>query len=249
MITSKLAHSESVTALMPNCYQLSLEVEEFMQIWDDEKVDLIFTDPPYPMGMAKKAYFKSANYNQGDELNFYDTMTNEKLEQFIQECYRVLKNNSHFFIMTNEANLQKVIDYSTNSGFELKQKVIWIKRKDWSDGAAMGRYFLNAYEYVLLFSKGKIEPINTKMNVFVKKPQTRGMNSKPEELVAHCIDTVMTDTKVAIDPFAGSDPLARSKLRGLIKGITYSNVYGTTEGNDPAKWGNLLKNTLRGWGA
>lgn len=237
------------TQIIPGCLQASLEVENFMRLWPKKSVDLIITDPPYPMSMAKKAFFKSANYNQGENLNFYDTMTDEKLDTFIQECYRILKDNSHFFIMTNENNLNKVIEFSTKTGFELKQKIIWIKRKDWSDGAAMGRYFLNAYEYVLLFAKGKIEPINTKMNVFVKKPQTRGMNSKPEELIAHCIDSIMHDHSIAIDPFAGSDPLARAKLRGLIKGCTFSNVYGTTEGNDPAKWGHLLKNTLRGWGA
>lgn len=244
-----LANRPTLKVIAPECYQLSLEVEKFMGIWNDHAIDLIITDPPYDMSIPKKAFFKSANYNDGDDLNFYDTMTHDKMRNFLAECYRVLRENSCFFIMTNESNLNFIIEESQKVGFDLKNKIIWVKRRDWSDGCAMGRYFLNAYEYVLLFAKGKIEPINTKMNVYVKKPQTRGMNSKPEELYAHCIDSIMKPDMIAIDPFAGSDPLARAKMRRLIKGTTYSNVYSTTEGNDPAKWGKILQNNLFNWGA
>lgn len=245
-----------ISVIVPGCFQTSLDFREFMKLWPNESVDLVITDPPYPMQfknkeMSNSGFFDSKNYSsqKGKSTEtFYDTLSPEDLNLFIQECYRVLKESTHFFIMTNEKNLNLTVKFAEEAGFSLKNKIIWIKRRDWSDGTAMGRYFLNAFEYVVFFSKGDIQPINTKMNVFVKKPQTRGMNAKPEELYAHCIDSLMTADKIAIDPFAGSDPLARAKMRGLIQGETYSNVFGTTEGNDPAKWGRHLKNNLNQWG-
>ena len=233
-------------------WQTNMEFRKFMKEFDDEIVDIIITDPPYPITIGGGGEWMNSTNFKGqatkDKIDLYKTMTDDDLHYFIQECFRVLKNNTHFFIMTNESNLSKTIKMAEDVGFDLKNKIIWVKCRDFNDGMAMGRYFLNGYEYMLLFAKGKIEPINNRMNVLVKPPITRGLNAKPKELWAHCISGIAKKDHLIIDPFAGSDPLSRCKMHRLIQGKTISNVFITTEGNDPGKWGQELRSTLFNWG-
>ena len=249
-IAKALKAIENYKEIVKGSYQSSKDYEDFMKCFDNESVDIIITDPPYPIphGTKMNEFMgkKTKNYNSGF---FYNLITLDKLKEFVEECFRVLKNNSHFFIMTNEGNLEEIISFAEDSGFILKNKIIWVKCRDFNDGLAMGRYFLNGYEYMLLFSKGVIEPINDRMNVLVYPPKTMGLNAKPKELWAHCISSITNKDSLIIDPFGGSDPLTRCKMHRLIEGITISNVLITTKGNDPAKWGIELKSTLFNWGS
>jgi N6-adenosine-specific RNA methylase IME4 len=243
---------EGAKNICDGAYQYNLEVNEFYNLFDKESVDVIITDPPYPMKIGGDSkWMNSANFTGGatkDKIDFYETMTEEKLKDFIFKSYDLLKNDRPFFIMTNESNLNNTIEYAEEAGFVLKNKIIWVKCRDFYDGIAMGRYFLNGYEYMLLFVKGAIKPINDRMNVFVHPPITRGLNAKPKELYAHCLGWIKDSEWIIVDPFGGSDPLTRAKMHRLIKNTTISNVFITTAGNDPAKWGVELRSTLFNFG-
>ena len=78
----------------------------------DNSVDLIITDPPYKTtkrggtgnsgGMCKKKEF--SNGNGGFRYN------DVKISDFVPELYRILKEDSHCYIMTNHVNLYEKYD-------------------------------------------------------------------------------------------------------------------------------------------
>jgi DNA modification methylase len=229
-----------------NAYQTNKHWKEFYETIEDESIDVVITDPPYPFKMGGQNIMKKRK-----SKNFlgqhYEVMNKKDLNLFIELTYNKIKEGGSFFIMSNESNLDFTIEKLKEVGFEIKNKIIWIKCFNFENHIVMGNYFLNAYEYVIFCSKGSIQRINDRMNVFYEIPPSRGKNSKPETLYAHCLKPF---NGVFIDPFAGSDPLSRAKMNGLIPNcsMSISNVFKTTDDNDPAEHGlDLIRMNLNQW--
>ena len=93
------------------------------------QVDLIVTDPPYKTtkrgssggtgGMLKDEKFKNGNGGfKNNDINQLD---------WLMKCYKVLKDDKHIYIMTNNKNLsQTLIDIQT-AGFKIFKTLVWAK--------------------------------------------------------------------------------------------------------------------------
>jgi len=217
------------------------EVFTFLDKIEDASVDVIITDPPYPLGKMKLDFCNSKKYENGEH---YEQLSEVELDVFIKRCWIKMKENSALFIMTNRANRSFFEKCIQEAGFTIKNELIWVKLQGFDEGMALGANYLNAVEYIIYAHKGTLGKVNSKMNVFVKNSPNRGRNSKPEELYAHILEPMnrLFDEPLVIDPFGGSDPLSRAKMRGLIHSMrTISNVLITGDENDPAEFGKLLK--------
>lgn len=243
---------------IPNhlCYQTSMPIFKFhLELSENEiKPHVIITDPPYPLRLGKTAFTRSANYQNPDEkgnIEHYDKLSSADLRAFYLQTFQVLHEDGIIFTMTNEANLGLTVSSLLEAGFTIRNKIIWVKCQDFSEGMAMGRHFLNGFEYVIYASKGDVPPINNRMNVFVRTPpRNRGQNAKPEELYAHLLYMPLMSiisngqTPIVVDGFAGSDPLTRACMNGLIPSCTtISNIYGDSYSN-PAHAGKSLGGNL-----
>jgi site-specific DNA-methyltransferase (adenine-specific) len=95
----------------------------------DKSVDLIITSPPYNMG---KKLHTGSNYM--DTYNTYnDNLPEEEYQQgqitFLNECFRVLKDNGSMFYnhkprIRNGVSIHP-LSWVLNSDFILKQEIIW----------------------------------------------------------------------------------------------------------------------------
>lgn len=233
--------NERFIQIVEGAYQSKGDVFDFIKDLEDESVDIVITDPPYGIGVLNLPHANGKAYKEGEH---YQQMQPLDVGRFIEMIYHKMKPNSAIFVMTNRAHRSQLEQDLVNAGFDLKNELVWVKIQSFAEGMALGNHYLNAVEYILYAHKGNLPKVNEKMNVFVKPSPNRGRNSKPEELYAHILEPWLKKMKnpLIVDPFAGSDPLTRARMRGLIHSCTtLSNIMITGDETDPANHGELLK--------
>lgn len=131
-----------------------------------------------------------------------------KPESYIPEFYRVLKNGSHCYIMTNHINLQTMLNVATFCGFKFIKSLIWDKKNK-----IMGLYYMSQFEYILFFRKGvgkKINYCGTSDILSIPNKKTKDENGKnihdtekPVELMSILIENSSVEHEIVLDPFMG----------------------------------------------
>ena len=206
---------------------------EFMKKLKDESIDLVVTDPPYPTtkrggtgnsgGMCKKKEFSSGKVFKHNDI---------KPIEYIPEFYRILKDGSHCYIMTNHVNLYEIMTVAKESGFHFIKSLIWNK-----GNKIMGQAYMSQFEYILFFRKGKFKKINKCgtadiLNIPNKKTKDEnGKNihdtEKPVELMKILIENSTQEEELVLDPFVGvgSTAIACKELNRLFIGTELDENY------------------------
>lgn len=184
---------------------------EIMGEMGDNSIDLIIIDPPYKTtkrGISKKTttggLVRSELGRQGKIFKYNDI----KPQEYIPELYRVLKEGSHCYIMTNHVNLQEMINVATESGFHFIKCLIWDK-----GNKIMGQCYMSQFEYILFLRKGKHKKINncgTSDILSVPNKKTKDENGKnlhdvekPVELMKILIENSSLEGDTVLDCFMG----------------------------------------------
>lgn len=186
----------------------------------DESVDCVVTDCPYHIvsgGCSTGAYgngngiFQKTNEPSGiferhsKHQSLYGILKDDdpttyarqgklfkyndiKFEDWLPEVYRVLKQDTHCYIMINPRNLAELQTKAEKVGFKFQQILIWQK-----NNATPNKYYLNAYEMILMLRKGKAKNINhmgTKNILQINNiiGNKRHPTEKPVELMEILID-------------------------------------------------------------
>lgn len=185
------------------------DVLEIMKLMDNENVDLIVTDPPYRTtsrggnrnsgGMCKKKEFKSG------KVFTHNTI---KPQEYIPEFYRILKEGTHCYIMTNHVNLYEILTVAQDCGFHFIKSLVWNK-----GNKIMGQAYMSQFEYILFFRKGKFKKINKCgtsdiLEVPNKKQKDEdGKNlhdtEKPIELMRILVENSSQENDIIFEPFMG----------------------------------------------
>ena len=121
---------------------------EGMKKIPDKSIDLIVTDPPYLV-----------NYKTGRRKDkthrFNKVILNDDNEQliidYINECYRILKNNSAMYMFCSSDKVDFFKQQLENK-FKIKNMIIWIKNNH-TAGDLKGA-FGRKYEIIFLVVKG-----------------------------------------------------------------------------------------------
>ena len=186
--------------------------EDALKVLDtmpSESVDMVFSDVPYKTTTRGNAgamggFWTTDLVNKGKIFENNDVSPSAYLPQL----YRVLKDGSHCYIMTNNLNLQEMLNEGVKAGFRFVKSLIWDK-----GNLICGTYYMGAFEYILLFRKGKDRPINNcgtpdLLSVPVKKMKDRDGNNlhdteKPVDLMKIIIENASYPDEVVLDPFMG----------------------------------------------
>lgn len=206
---------------MYNIEIINEDAIEIMKGMKDESIDLIVTDPPY------KVTPKGCAGNSGGMMVTKETMKGKifkhndiKPIEYIPEFYRLLKDGSHCYIMTNHINLQEMLNVATECGFKFIKSLIWNK-----GNKIMGRFYMSQFEYILFFRKGKGKKINkcgTSDIIEIKNKKIKGEDGKnlhdtekPVELMKILIENSSQEGEIVFEPFAGigAVPLACKELK------------------------------------
>lgn len=182
---------------------------EIMKDIPDESINLIVTDPPYKTtsrgnaGNSGGMLQKKINM-QGKVFNF----NNIEPSVYVPEFYRILKDGSHCYIMTNHVNLQNILNTAIQCGFKFIKSLIWDK-----GNKIMGQYYMSQFEYILFFRKGKGVKINncgtsdilSVPNKKIKDSQNKNLHDteKPIELMQILIENSSKEKDIILEPFMG----------------------------------------------
>lgn len=199
----------------------------------NESIDLIVTDPPYPTtsrgnagnsgGMLQKDINKKGRVFTHNNIN---------CKEYAPEFYRLLKDGSHCYVMTNHINLIDMLNTFTDVGFHFIKSLIWNK-----GNKIMGQYYMSQYEYILFFRKGKGKKINNCgtsdiLSIPNKKTKDKdGKNihdtEKPIELMEVLVNNSSQENELVLDPFmgVGSTGLACIKNNRNFIGIEIDENY------------------------
>ena len=174
-----------------------------------ESIDLIVTDPPYPTTSRGNAG-NSGGMLQKDinKKGKVFTYNNINCKEYAPEFYRLLKDGSHCYVMTNHINLIDMLNTFTDVGFHFIKSLIWNK-----GNKIMGQYYMSQYEYILFFRKGKGKKINNCgtsdiLSIPNKKTKDKdGKNihdtEKPIELMEVLVNNSSQENELVLDPFMG----------------------------------------------
>jgi len=176
----------------------------------DNSVDLIITDPPYKL-TARGNYGNTGGMFRKKEVKNGKvfSVNNIEIETWLPELYRVLKQNSHCYIMTNNKNITKFLSVINESDFHFIKCLIWVK-----DNKIMGQTYMSQFEYIIMLRKGKHKRINNcgTSDVLVypnkKSKDSLGKNINDTEKPLGLIEVLVENSSVAkdivLDPFMGS---------------------------------------------
>jgi len=183
----------------------------------DESVDLIFTDPAYESLEKHRRIGTTTRLKQ----KWFDIFPNERFGELFEQFYRVLKMNSHCYIMCDQETMFIIKPIGEQAGFTFKKFLIWDKVNQ-----GMGYSYRARHELILFFSKGK-RALNNKSipDILQHKRIHRASypTEKPFELVEIPILQSTQPGELVCDPFCGSGSTgvaALSQHRNFIGGDT-----------------------------
>ena len=182
---------------------------ETLKRMPNESIDLIVTDPPYPV-TARGSAGNSGGMLQKDINKKGKVFTHNSIdcEEYAPEFYRILKDGSHCYVMTNHVNLIHMLNTFTDNGFHFIKSLVWDK-----GNKIMGQYYMSQFEYILFFRKGKGVKINncgTSDIISVPNKKTKGEDGKnlhdtekPVGLMNVLIENSSSEGGLVLDPFMG----------------------------------------------
>lgn len=205
----------------------------------DNSIDLVVTDPPYKVISGGKSHKKgqpSGMLSKNDGKIF--KYNNIKPEVWIPEVYRVLKEGTHCYIMTNTINLEDYLRIARECGFGLHNVLSWEK-----NNCTPSRWYMKNGEFTLFLRKGKAKAINnpgSKMihsfdNIIGNKVHP---TEKPVELMKFYIENSSNVGDIVLDPFMGSNSTGRAcrELDRKFIGIEIDDEYFKVDQEEMNKW-------------
>ena len=206
---------------------------------EDKSIDLVITDCPYHIVSGGCTHYPRED-EPSDIFNRRRTLTksnakNGKLfdyndiefKDWLPEVYRVLKDNTHCYIMINARNLKDLQTEAEKVGFEFQQILIWDK-----GNATPNRYYLNAFEMILMLRKGSAKNINNMGTTNIIRTKNIIGNKyhpteKPVELMEILVENSSNENDLVMDCFmgAGATGIACRNLNRNFIGIEIDERY------------------------
>ena len=192
---------------------------EVLKNLPDCSVDMIATDVPYKVTARGNAgtmggYVTNKIAMQGKIFENNDI----KPAEYLSDFYRVLKDGSHCYIMINNLNLQEMLNEATKVGFHFVKSLIWDKQ-----AKICCRYYMNCFEYILFFRKGKDKQINDCstpdiLTIPIKKMKDKNGNNihdteKPVKLMEVLVLNSSKEGETVLDPFMGIGSTGVASIR------------------------------------
>lgn len=185
-------------------FYLSLgDAVSFLDALDPESVDLVVTDPAYEsLEKWRKLGTKTRLKKSGGSSNeWFDIFPNTRFEELFRAVYRVLKPNTHFYLLCDQETMFFAKPIGEQVGFKFWKPLIFNKLR-----IGMGYHYRAQYELILFFEKGKRKLNSNSISDVLSFPRIfRGYpTEKPVELLEVMVCQSTNPREIVVDPFMGS---------------------------------------------
>lgn len=162
-----------------------------------ESVDLVVTDPAYESLEKHRAVGTTTRLKK----EWFPIFRNDRFEELFVELYRVLKPNTHCYVMCDQETMFVAKPAGEKAGFKFWKPLVWDKVS-----IGMGYHYRARYEFVLFFEKGKRRLTSLSTPDVLVVPRVRGgyPTEKPVGLSTMLIGQSARRGEIVIDPFCGS---------------------------------------------
>jgi len=172
----------------------------------DESVDLVFTDPPFGIGLDKG--MKSEEAWGGKVYDDDPQHVLNTISLVTKECFRVLKNDRHMYFWFGIQHYEYVFNMLTEIGFNVGTvPCVWSKKGGGVGGSEYA--YASNYEVCFLAMKGRRPLVRVGLGNVWDEPRIPPQRKvhpteKPTSLIRRCIEQSSNIGELVIDPFAGS---------------------------------------------
>lgn len=211
------------------------EVLEVLKELPSNSVDMIFTSPPYNIGLKDRKDTNIATYDNWEDNMDYDTYCKWQID-ILNECYRIVKDNGVLFYnhkdKFKDEEYKNPIQILFQTKWKIKQNIIWDRGSAISYNAGM---FGDVYENIYYCYKGISPKTKTNHNILGtiwrinRETQINHPAPFPLELPLRAIYSIFDDeeNKTIMDIFNGSGTtgVASLLLNHKYIGIDISKKY------------------------
>ena len=175
-------------------------------------VDLLITDPAYESLEKHRAIGTTTRlkHSKSSSNDWFAIFPNARFGELFREVYRVLKPNSHFYLLCDAETMFVAKPEGEQAGFRFWKPLVWDKLS-----IGMGYHYRARYELILFFEKGKRRLNDLGVPDIISVPRIRGgyPAEKPPEVAEILIRQSTEPGDVVVDPFMGSGSVGIAAAR------------------------------------
>ena len=171
---------------------------------EDNTIDLVVTDPPYEVITGGRNGGVKGKPSGILKENKQLMKSIPKVDLWLSECFRVMKDGTHIYIMTNTLNLTNYLNIINGVGFKLHNLLVWNK-----NNTTPNRWYMKNCEYVIFARKGFAKSINNPSSQTVHNfdniiGNKKHPTEKPVDLMKLYVENSSQVGDTVLDPFMGS---------------------------------------------
>ena len=177
-----------------------------------ESVDLVVTDPAYESLEKHRAIGTTTRlkHSKASSNDWFNIFPNARFGELFAEVYRVLKPDTHFYLLCDAETMFVAKPEAEKAGFKFWKPLVWDKRT-----IGMGYHYRARYELILFFEKGKRRLSDLGIADIIEVPRIRGgyPAEKPVEIAEVLIRQSSDPGGVVADPFMGSGSVGIAAMK------------------------------------
>ena len=177
-----------------------------------ESVDLVVTDPAYESLEKHRAIGTTTRlkHSKASSNDWFKIFPNARFGELFHELYRVLRKDSHFYLLCDAETMFVARPAAEDAGFRFWKPLVWDKCT-----IGMGYHYRARYEFILFFEKGKRRLHDLGIADIITVPRIhRGYPAeKPSAVSEVLIAQSSQEGDVVADPFMGSASVGIAALK------------------------------------
>ncbi len=195
-----------LASLPPPPLVSQLDAVAWLRTLRPESVDLIVTDPAYESLEKHRAVGTTTRLKAA----WFDIFPNSRFPELFAEMYRVLKPNTHCYVMCDSETAFVTKPMGEAAGFKFWKPLVFDKVS-----IGMGYHYRARYEFVLFFEKGsrQLNDLGVPDVLEFKRVRDGYPTEKPVELCEVLITQSSQPGELVTDPFMGSGSAGVAALR------------------------------------
>ncbi len=197
----------------PPSFELSnLDAVRWLQDQRSESIDLLITDPAYESLEKHRAVGTTTRlkHSKASSNDWFRIFPNARFGELFAEAYRVLRRNTHFYLLCDAETMFVAKPEAEQAGFKFWKPLVWDKRT-----IGMGYHYRARYEFILFFEKGKRRLNDLGISDVLSVPRVHGgyPAEKPVGVSEILIEQSSQPGDTVADPFMGSGSVGVATLK------------------------------------